>query len=100
MTNSPINPEEVLLEEYDDLDVPFLDIAVILITVGDCLDIDPIQFMRCLDNDTLNDLRQSHGRKEIDLMEDLVAEAIESSTQLPHITRALEIHRLRSALDT
>jgi hypothetical protein len=107
MTNQPNRPKDLdmsdvhadarnmLEEELSDLDLPMIDIAVILLVVGNHLDIDPEKFISAYlaGGIELSDMKTAHGEKDIALMALLLDEALESSTQLPHILRALEIYK-------
>lgn len=77
--------------ELEELDLPVLDIAVILTTLGDALDIDPWNITYTWGKPAGAPYTADRTDKGVCAMLDLLDEAIESSTQIPHINRALDI---------
>jgi len=97
---------EALETELDDLDIPMVPVDAILEVCGDAFDIDPKVLIQSVSTDThthpetphTDALRAAHGAREVNLMIDLLMEGIESSTQMPHIARSIDINRaLRDA---
>lgn len=85
---------EAMQNELDDLPGMAIDLPNALIVVGDALDIDPKEIVRALINTKgtpLDDLRTAHGARDINLMLDLIMEAVDSSTYFPPLLRALEL---------
>jgi hypothetical protein len=92
--------------EMDDMPMMALDLTGALLLVGDALDIDPLHIVQGImrhdlesDDPMLNDLREAHGTTGVNLMIDLIFEAVDSSTYLPFILRSLEISETLNALD-
>lgn len=94
MTTSPTL--KALYDERDNLDLPMLDICAILETTADHFGIDLPQFMTLMvnfDTEGLATLTREQG-EGVNLLRDLLDEAVESSTQIPHISRAFALDRL------
>lgn len=91
MTNS----REELEGELNDLDIPIIMADAAIMILGDALDIDPLTVLTALMSEPrdLADLRTAHGENDVNLMVDMIEEGIESSTQLTHLARAIQLHR-------
>lgn len=92
--------QDMLQEEYDDLECPMVPIDIILTIVGDALDIDPLKFIQAHearitaypdDSPEWGDLITAHGENTVRVMDDLLGEAVDSSSEMPAIIRALEV---------
>src|SRR5688500_7808489 len=82
-------------EEYDRLDLPHLSIDIILITLGDAMDIDPLALLDAYASrnpSTMADMRTAHGANDVNAMTDLIDEGIDSSLQIDHIRRGIEMN--------
>lgn len=91
---------EALEAELDTLDVPMVGVDIILIVLGDALDIDPLTLIDSyLDSAAMANLRDEHGSTAINSMVDLLGEGLESSTQLPDIRRAIELNLEMGQMD-
>lgn len=86
----------------DSLPMITLDLPAALMVVGDAFDIDPLDLLDILianDTDSLDEIKEMSGAKEINLMIDLIYEAIDSSTYLPSIRDAISIMGEMEGLD-
>jgi hypothetical protein len=85
---------ESLEDEYDNLDIPMVFVDAMLEVIGDLFDIDPVEFINSAMNPAaMKDMKLRHGEKEVEAMEFILWEGVESSTQIPHIRRGIGIHR-------
>jgi hypothetical protein len=73
-----------LENELDGLDIPALSADILVDTVCSELQLDPIEMMRKFDEN-------SEDPEIPSILRALLCEVLESSTQIPHIRRALEI---------
>lgn len=86
-----------LEDELNDLDIPIVMLDAALMVMGDAFDIDPLDIIDAMiggEGTPIDDLRTAHGANDVNLMIDILSEGLESSTQLPHIRRAIELHAL------
>lgn len=100
------NNRESLESRLDDLPMMSVDLPNALILLGDAFDIDPAQLVRILMGDevhpdppALADFKEAHGAREVEVMIDLIFEAVDSSRYLPFILQALEIAELLAELE-
>ena len=92
MTNTNDRDREALEARLDALPMMSVDLPGALILMGDAFDIDPIDLLDILiadDSDSLAEMREMSGAKEINLMIDMIYEGVDSSTYLPAILDAI-----------
>ncbi len=87
-----------LEDEIADLDLPAVNIAVILLTLGDAFDIDPWAITYAWGK-APNAPYTIEITREARAMLDMIDEAIESSTQIPHINAAMDLYRSLDEID-
>lgn len=69
-------------EEYEELDIPFLDACAMILVLSDS----PDEFMERYENAD----RESLSERE-QILAELIDESLESTTQIPHIARGIEL---------
>ena len=106
--NSPEFDARARLEdELDDLDIPILDVVAALEVLGDEFEIDAKVLIQSMFTDLstypetphMDRLRETHGAQGCRVMISILDTALESTTQIPHIVRGIEVNRALLALD-
>lgn len=95
MTTTPNDRIPALEAELDDLDVPVLPITDVLRVIADWAGITDVQ---ALLTTIVGDARAQLSPDEV-LASDLLDLALESTTQIPHIRRAMQIEDELDELD-
>ena len=86
---------DAIEEELADLDIPVVMLDAAVMMLCDHLDMDPFTMIDAYekrDEVKIADLKTAHGAKDVDLVFDMLGEGLESSTQIPHIRRAIELN--------
>jgi hypothetical protein len=89
------NERDDLEDELLNLDIPIVMLDAGVMILCDLFDIGPLTVIDALvdDNDDLiASLKRDHGEKEVGAIMELIWEGLESSTQIPHLRRAIELH--------
>lgn len=88
------NQRDTLEGELFDLPMMAVDLSNAMIIVGDAFDIDPITLIDAYFNQPRSEWARfagANGERECRVMLDLIDDALDSSTMIPDLTRALEI---------
>jgi hypothetical protein len=73
------NERDDLEDELLNLDIPIVMLDAGVMILCDLFDIGPLTVI-------------DHGEKEVGAIMELIWEGLESSTQIPHLRRAIELH--------
>jgi hypothetical protein len=78
--------EDEINNEMNDLDIPIIPITDVILIACDALDLDPLEFLDRYDaGDKIGDF------EDASMIKFMIDQALESSFQIAHIRRALEL---------